>query len=108
MGSGRERYSGRGLGCVDLQGTFLCCPGVRGYGHRGTQKFNRNAIRCRLHSNTIVLDRLQSQDELYPVGLTLPYLYRLQTAIRDRYMVLVPLRWELRVWQIDCQAIRLG
>ena len=59
-------------------------------------------------ANTIVLDSLQSQGELYPIGLTLPHLYRLQTAIRDRYIVLVPLRWELRVWQIDCQAIRLG
>src|SRR6187431_271197 len=101
MSSGREGYSGRGLGCVDLQGTFLRCPDVRGYGCHGTQKLNRDTVWRRLHSNTIVLDSLQSQGELYPIGLTLPDLYGLQTAIRDRDIMLVPLRWELRVWQID-------
>ena len=98
MSSGRESYSSRGLGCVDLQGAFLRCPDVRGYGCHGTQKLNRDAVRRRLYANTIVLDSLQSQGELYPIGLTLPHLYRLQTAIRERYIVLVPLRWELCIW----------
>src|SRR5215510_15057897 len=107
LGSGREGCLSRWLCWAGPPSTFLCYPGACGSCGHGTQKLDRDAMRCRLHGNTIVLNGLQSQGDLYPLGVTLRDLNGLQTSIRDWHIVLIPLRRESRFWQIDDQSIRL-
>src|SRR5262245_9656941 len=83
LGSGRECCLSRWLCCAGPQSPLLRWPGACGSCGHGTQKLDCDAMRCRLHSNTIVLYGLQSQGDLYPLGVTLRDLNGLQTSIRD-------------------------